>query len=248
MARRGQPVLYELLGSGAASSAQASSAPGSDPHHAHSAHHVHGAPRQSIRVPVGWFWLSAVLALALVAIAYQFGRAAGDRAGLARGQEWRSDGDLQSRIAGETPDPARAGTGGAALSGGTAPVRRAGDSAAATAKDRGSNSGASSSTTTPVSTADPRVKGFNYWIVARTSAEESQAMADFVRGNGLEVAVVSDNNPRFVRVVALPGVSEGRSSEVARRQEAKIKSIGKLWKNAARGHRDFDDTYLELYR
>jgi len=91
------------------------------------------------------------------------------------------------------------------------------------------------------------VRGLNYWIVARPGLDEANAIADFVRSNGLEVAVVPDNNPRFRRIVAVPGFQSG-SDPKRREQEAKIRSIGKLWKNAARGNRDFDDAYPELYR
>lgn len=220
MARRGQPVLYELLGAVSAPSPRPSGDAGSDSL----------APlRQSIRVPIGWLWLAVVVALAMMAVAYQFGRAAGDRAGYARGQDWKNDGEVQRQLAASIPDPDRAPP--------PAPV-----------VDRGTKTAGKEPAPPPRGNADPRQRGLNYWVVARTSAEEAARLAPFVQSNGLEVAVVPDNNPRFVRVVAIPGVTEGRSSETARRQEARIKSIGKLWKNAARGNRDFDDTYLELYR
>lgn len=244
-------MLYELLGSaqaamrGGRTSSSAADAGSSMP------------PRQSIRVPVGWFWIAAVVMLALVAIAYQFGRAAGDRAGFARGQEWRSDGEVQSRLAGVTPDPvgrgAVGGTGGAGASRDAGGVPRNMGSATAQPKNEAAPRGTSAPTlsaspraadATPG--ADPRVKGLNYWIIARPGVDEAPAMADFIRSQGLEVAVVPDHNPRFLRIIAVPGFQGG--AELGRRQESKIRSIGKQWKNAARGHRDFDDAYPELHR
>jgi len=244
-------VLYELLGSvqpgarGGRTSSSASDTGASIP------------PRQSIRVPVGWFWIAAVVMLALVAIAYQFGRAAGDRAGFARGQEWRSDGDAQSRLAGATPDPvgrhAAGDVGGAGTSrdSGSTP-RRTGSTT-----DQPKNEPAPRGTSAPTLTAaprgtattpgaDPRVKGLNYWIIARPGVDEAPAMADFITAQGLEVAIVPDHNPRFLRIIAVPGFPGG--SDLGRRQETRIRSIGKQWKNAARGHRDFDDAYPELHR
>jgi len=252
MARRGQPVLYELLGSASATAAPSA--------HRHAPNEGASAlpPRQSVRVPVGWFWLAAVAGLVLVAIAYQFGRAAGDRAGFARGQEWRSDRDELSRLAVQTPDPMRdsganEGRGGASRTSAPRPLdggRRA-DDASARGDGSGRPSGASGAGVPTgggaPSIGDPRVRGLNYWIVARPGLDEANAIADFVRSNGLEVAVVPDNNPRFRRIVAVPGFQSG-SDPKRREQEAKIRSIGKLWKNAARGNRDFDDAYPELYR
>ncbi|MBX3355065.1 MAG: hypothetical protein KF724_05135 [Phycisphaeraceae bacterium] len=243
MARRGRPVLYELL-----DPSQTETVPGARSAPGRSEGAV-ASSRQSIRVPIGWFWLAAVVALALVAVAYQFGRAAGERSGFARGQEWRGDREEQSRLATATPDPARSATAvpdrpsagrSESASGGTrtSEVER-------TTAGRGRESASAGS---GLIESDPRQKGLNYWIVARTSPDEAARMAPFIRSQGLEVAVVPDNNPRFVRIVALPGTTEGRSSEASRRMEARIKSIGKLWKNAGRGNRDFDDTYPELYR
>lgn len=252
MARRGQPVLYELLGADAANaSAGTRPAPG----------RAEGGPvtgaRQSVRVPIGWFWLSAVIALVLMAVAYQFGRSAGDRAGFARGQEWRTDRDDQSRLTGQTPDPAATPrdtrreqvAGGRGTQGAGDESSRSRNSGAA-GRESGRNStvdasdaGASSSAVT----GDPRVRGLNYWVVARPGAEEAEQVAAFVRSNGLEVAVVPDNNARFRRVIAIPGY-QSVSDPRCRETEARIRSIGKLWKNAARGNRDFDDTYLERYR
>lgn len=237
MSRRGQPVLYELLGSLSTPEARAARGGGA-PHDAGGV----GAARQSVRVPIGWFWLSAIAALALMVVAYKFGHASGKRAGFLSGQEWRSDGEAQTRLTGETPDPGRDASQRVDSGGGTARPRESEQVRTQSPKTGTSSSSDLSGVTVP----DPRVRGLNYWVVARPGAEDAAKLADFVRSHGLEVAVVPDNNPRFLRVVALPGF-EG-ASESSRSQEARIRSIGKIWKGAARGNRDFDDTYAEKYR
>ncbi len=236
-------MLYELLGAAPPTGApSARSAPGAGDA-------TRASPRQSVRVPIGWFWLSAVAALAMVAVAYQFGRSSGERAGFARGQEYSNDGALQARMAGETPDPTRRG-------GATPPVAPPPPGAAPKTAS-GSGAGGDRPATAPpgtvappAATGDPREKGRNYLVIARPAATEAQKLADFLRSNQLEVAVVPDDNPRFRKVVALPGFPAGtaRSSEQVRRLESKVKSLGQTWKNAARGNRDFDDAYLELNR
>jgi len=233
MARRGtSPVLYELLGSaGAPVGAPRASAPASES--------ASGNQRQSVRVPIGWFWLSAVVALALMAVAYQFGRSSGERAGFSRGQELLSDRAALTRMAGDTPDPARRSEGAA------------GDRAPPSDSVRTPGGSATAPEVKPApSTGDPRTKGRNYLVIARPAAGEADKLVSFLRSNGLEVAAVLDDNARFRKVVALPGFPAGtaRSSEQVRSLENRVKSLGRTWKAAARGNRDFDDAYLELYR
>lgn len=219
MARRGAtPVLYELLGSASAPSGAPSGSAGAPIETGAS------TARQSVRVPIGWFWLSAIAALVLVAVAYQFGRSVGERTGFARGQEYNSDRALQARVASDTPDPGRANLASGRPGGAMGPGAIPGDS-------KGSSTSGNSNAkvaATNASTADPRERGRNYLVIARPVSADAQKLVDFLREAQLEAAAVPDDNPKFRKVVALPGFPAGtaRNSEQVRKLESKVKSLG----------------------
>lgn len=206
------------------------------------------AGRQSVRVPIGWFWLFAIGALVLMAVAYQFGRSSGERAGFARGQEYSTDRAMQTRVAGDTPDPGRTEAPGAGSKGAVAQDR--GTTNPTNASGAGVGASAPGTSGNSPKGADPRERGRNYMVIARPAAGEAQKLVDFLRSHELDAAIVPDDNAKFRKVVALPGFPAGtaRNSEQVRRLESKVKALGQTWKQAARGNRDFDDAYLELHR
>lgn len=231
--RRNSPVLYELLGSATTGSVVSNMA----------APPAEGGPlaqRRTVRVPIGWIWLSAVVALSLMALSYQFGRSNGERAGFARGQELMIDRDALARLTRETPDPARRAD--------SEPATH--DRASAPQHGRSQESGARPDDRNVSRVVDPRTRGRNYLVIARPSAEEAEKLVAFLRSHGLDAAAVPDDNPRFRKVVALPGfpAGTGRSSDQVRALENRVKALGQSWKAAARGNRDFNDAYLELHR
>ncbi|MBM4112962.1 MAG: hypothetical protein FJ253_06250 [Phycisphaerae bacterium] len=246
MSKRGAtPVLYELLG---AASTSGSAGPRAAPGAAESGH---ASARRTVRVPIGWFWLFAVGTLVLLAVAYQFGRSSGERAGFARGQEFSSDRALQARVTGDTPDPGGgAGATGAGGAGAALGTNGGAPSVSPISGGPGNAAGASNPASSGAATADPRERGRNYLVIARPATADAPKLVDFLRSHQLDAAIVPDDNPRFRKVVALPGFPAGtaRSSEQVRRLESKVKSLGQQWKTAARGNRDFDDAYLELHR
>ena len=61
--------------------------------------------------------------------------------------------------------------------------------------------------------------------------------------------MVPSNNVRFSEVIVLPGFpASDRSSTAVKGLEARIRKVGTLYKNAARGNPDFGDMYHKLYK
>jgi hypothetical protein len=97
--------------------------------------------------------------------------------------------------------------------------------------------------------ADPRQAGLNYFVIATVSPPSAIATAQFCRDKGLDAYVVPSNNVRFSEVIVLPGFpASDRSSTAVKGLEARIRKVGTLYKNAARGNPDFGDMYHKLYK
>jgi hypothetical protein len=97
--------------------------------------------------------------------------------------------------------------------------------------------------------ADPRQAGLNYFVIATVSPPSAIATAQFCRDKGLDAYVVPSNNVRFSEVIVLPGFpATDRSSTAVKGLEARIRKVGTLYKNAARGNPDFGDMYHKLYK
>jgi hypothetical protein len=97
--------------------------------------------------------------------------------------------------------------------------------------------------------ADPREPGLNYFVIATVSPQSALATAQFCRDKGLDAYVVPSNNVRFSEVIVLPGFpASERSSAAVKGLEARIRKVGTLYRNAARGNPDFGDMYHKLYK
>lgn len=245
MARRGAPSLYELLRKspaqggatmppsttpGGASRAAPPSAP-ARPVAQHGANHA--APQPIVfQVPLVWVVAAAVCLVVAVSVAFVIGTKRGGADVL------RSD-DAPAPTALQNDAPAL----GAANMGNTA----ARGAAPNTPAPGGRTVGPSAAPDNP---ADPRVKGFRYFVLAHPSTDRAPAMVEFCRGNGLDAYLVPDDNAMLRKIVVLPGYrdSSEKSSAPIRELEGSIRRVGEKWKNAARGNKDFSDAYPELYR
>ena len=86
----------------------------------------------------------------------------------------------------------------------------------------------------------------NYFIIAETHEQGATALAEFCRIQGLETYVVLAKNDRR-RVIAFPGFeARDRTSAQVKTLEAKIHSVGDLWKRN-KGTSDLRDAYPSLY-
>lgn len=99
-------------------------------------------------------------------------------------------------------------------------------------------------------TADPRVKGLRYFVIAHPASQRAAEMVEFCRENGLEAFLVPDDNAMLRKIIVLPGYRDAseKSSPEIKALEAKIRSVGDKWKRASKGNKDFSDAFPELFR
>ncbi len=94
--------------------------------------------------------------------------------------------------------------------------------------------------------SDPRVQNHFYFTLMQTTKEGAMQLAAFCRQKGLETYVVSGNNTRLYRVVALPG-STDRNATSLNTVLAQIHAIGQEWaRTKAGGGSDLQDAYLSI--
>ncbi|MGP1311030.1 MAG: hypothetical protein ACTS27_12610, partial [Phycisphaerales bacterium] len=112
-------------------------------------------------------------------------------------------------------------------------------------------SGGGSATNQPrqpaVTTADPRVPGMNYWVVARLGPDEARRAGAFLMANGVDVAVLESNSERFREVIAATGFEGSGTSPEAARLKARILELGRLYRVSEKGPTDFSDMYARKY-
>ena len=243
MARKGGPALYELLSNPKAAPLAGGAARPSAPTSAFS-----GSQTQVI----AWIAVGVVA----VVIAYLVGVNRGERLGRAAYSEEREQ--ERQLLDGGRPATAGAASGNAASpdaapSGSGTAVGRQGASENRAQVDGNGISRGQTLEDGPLPPlqmgADPRQAGLNYFVIATVSPPSAIATAQFCRDKGLDAYVVPSNNVRFSEVIVLPGFpASDRSSTAVKGLEARIRKVGTLYKNAARGNPDFGDMYHKLYK
>jgi len=233
MARKGGPALYELLSNPKAAPLAGGAARPSAPTSAFS-----GSQTQVI----AWIAVGVVA----VVIAYLVGVNRGERLGRAAYSEERE----QER---QLLDGGRPATAGAASGGEGRGSEGQGASENRAQVDGNGISRGQTLEDGPLPPlqmgADPRQAGLNYFVIATVSPPSAIATAQFCRDKGLDAYVVPSNNVRFSEVIVLPGFpATDRSSTAVKGLEARIRKVGTLYKNAARGNPDFGDMYHKLYK
>ncbi len=234
MRRRGLPTLYEL----------ARSHPGGEAAAPMASPFVSSAMR-SLRIPLGFLWLLGVGVLVVAVIAYAFGYGRGKSAGWAAGLTQRVGQDTARATMQDVRDPLTSAPSLPSTAVVTTTSPRV-EAARANVEPAAGNDPMS----TQGSQGEPRLKGVNYFVIARPSDEGAEPMLAFCRAEGLDAHLVLDHNPKFRKIIVLPGLanSEARKSEDGQKLEARIKTAGQRWKAKTKGNRDFSDAYLELFR
>jgi hypothetical protein len=191
-------------------------------------------PGRAIRLPSGYVLLACGIGILLLSFAYMTGHKRG--AAIARGEYEK----VIQTSAGGVSDP---------LGSLTPVLTNSGSAQPATVAN---NTNRQPISTNPTSWGavsppkDPRQKGLNYFIIAETNEQGAKSLAEFCRSHGLETYVVMSKNDRR-RVIAYPGFeARDRTSAQVRALEAKIHSVGDLWKKN-KGSTDFRDAYPSLY-
>lgn len=195
-------------------------------------------PGRFVQLPVGYVLLAGAAVLVLVVLGYMLGYSRGKDAARLVLEEDLEGPSLVGQDQHRPRDP---------LAG-----RTTGTGSVATQQGQstglsGSQAGSGARQWGPID-SDPRRAGLNYYRLAETRADGARRLAEFCREQGLETYVVSSNNPRLRRVIALPGFEPGQgTSPEARAVEALIHRIGREWKATEPGASDLRDAYLERY-
>lgn len=207
---------------------------------------------RTVRLPVGYLFVAAGLALALTVVGYFIGykRAEQD----ARAQRAREG----QALVDSSLDPLNVGSGGAPLAqtSQTQPVVGSPSGTRTPTQTQQPTGGApptggsSAPSVTPPGVRpsdlerDPRVSGLNYLIIARLGPDEARKAAAYLQANGVDVAVVPTGSDRFREVIATRGFPAGEVTGPERqRLESRIKELGRLYRLQERGPTDFSDMY-----
>ena len=231
MARRGAPALYELMRPGQAPGAEAPA--GQAPRQPS----ARRGPSQPIvfEVPFRWALVAVGIVAVLLAVAYGIG--------VMRGRSLASSAAAVDPVVALPASAAPSGAGSPSI-----PAMKASDGAAAAAK----RPVADGRPLPPAANnnADPRVKGYRYYVLAHPSGEKAPGIVDFCRANGLDAYLVPDDTALFRKIIVLPGYKDAseRNSPEIKALEAAIKRVGAKLKAQARGNPDFADAYPEIFR
>ncbi len=188
-----------------------------------------GASR-AIRVPTGYLFIGAGVALAVIALAYSIGFTAG--------QHRRDRLDAQ-RLAAERGDQAGLVIHDPLLEPVSKPTSSSTKGVSTPTQARSSAS----------STGDSRVPGMNYFVVAYYGPELAERAAAFLRDRGVDATVVMAHNGRFRYVISLKPFAPGSmASAEAREHESNLKRLGRIWKRDYKGPDDFSEVWAQKYR
>jgi hypothetical protein len=205
------------------------------------------APGRQLQIPVGYVLLAAAGVLLLLMVSYMVGHSQGKNVGRMVYEEQMGGSHLVGNEARVARDPLESTTTPSAAN--TRPPRTAQPSSGTSQAQNqpppviGAERGWG-----PIE-SDPRQAGMNYFVLAATTPDGAMRLAEYCRERGLETYVVSGNNSRLRRVIALPGFEAGdRNSPATRAVENLIHSIGDTWKRQEPGASDLRDAYPERYR
>lgn len=99
------------------------------------------------------------------------------------------------------------------------------------------------------SASDPREPGLNYFrlVTLPAASDEGSRTVAFLQSEGVDAVLILDNNPRFVKLLALPGFAQPGSPE-GKRFEERLKRLGRKWKTEHDGSSDWHDMLAEKYK
>ncbi|MBL0928119.1 MAG: hypothetical protein IBJ11_10795 [Phycisphaerales bacterium] len=210
-------------------------------------------PGQVLRVPVGYLFVAAGLLIAVAIFAYLLGYQKRD------GEYKREQEALAARTTPDVTEPLRqpgpngqtAPTGATAGPGRPEPARPA---------DR-PNAGRPSEPPSgrrivPVDGVifleagmdDPRESGKHYYILATAGKEETDRIARFLGGKGVDVIRLPPNNAGLSQVVGLRAFESGKPDDPdAVEYRRQVQRLGREWRQTQRGATEFADMYLAKY-
>jgi len=201
------------------------------------------SPGRTVRMPVGYVLLACAGVLLLLVGAYIIGVSAGkaiqrDRLAANFDISPRPSGvndplTLEPKTSGTPPGPSNSGV-------------LSSDHGGAAPKGNVTTTGRPQSQWGPVVPAsDPRLKGWNYFIAAETTAAGAKRLAEFCRTSGLETYVVPGKNGS--RVIVFPGFQGPRGDPEVIALEERIHQVGDKYKAANRYETNMHDAYPAKY-
>ena len=208
------------------------------------------SPGYTIRLPIGYLCVAAVVGVVALAAAYGVGYArARPTEGAGHMGGWRDAADLaQSRPGPEEPLALRTRPKTAA-----APLPQLLTVSLRAAKRTGPPAVeydplAATDQPAPIF-SDPRTPGKSYFVIAETHAAGAERLARYCRSEGLEAYVIGADTNKFRKVIVLPGFDPGiRSDPKVKTLETTIHRVGDKWKSVERGASNLRDAYPLLFK
>lgn len=96
---------------------------------------------------------------------------------------------------------------------------------------------------------DPRQAGLNYFRLLQipaTGLDEGQKAVEFLASHGIDAVLISVNNGRSYKLLALRGFDRVSDPE-AQKYADSLKRLGRLWKAKHKGFSDWQGIYAEKY-
>lgn len=228
MSKKKGPALYELISSRQGSEMPLKKERRSDRKDDVDLDHNVLTPGRSIRVSIGTIGVLSAVCIALIVVSYTMGFRKGS---VITREDYEQESYKQISQSFTEPDVQ-------------------GVSPQPMPQEKGAAPAASITETTnnawgPV-LSDPRVLNNYYFTLMQTTKAGAMQLAAFCRQKGLETYVVSGNNTRLYRVIALPGSSNRNASSLSKVQ-SHVYAIGQEWASTSGGRgSDLKDAYISI--
>ena len=210
-------------------------------------------PGSAVRVPVGYLYVTAAIAVVLVFGSFMLGYQAAQNAAERERRLALTDGS-----AGEAAllDPLAVGNGSGTTpvdpglssrpqGGGTVTPADTPDIISTPARPRpggDTGSGLPNAYFVGDGVADPRADGLNYWVVATQAEDEAKKIARFLAARN--VAVVVARSGRDYEVTTLQGFARNPANDPEGRSlQERIRDLGRLYRSSEGGATDFADMW-----
>ena len=235
MRRGSKPTLYELMSSGESQPQSPTPQPEANP--------------RTLRVPVGFLFVTGGVLILLLATAYGIGFNRGEHAGRQlRAQDQQDVLQRQSRMnaVSEVAEPG----GALALASSFQPSSDQSAPPVDSVTNLASTAGRTTRSETSASSLDEsREIGLNYYVIDHPSQQKVDQLITFCLENGLQARRTTTLGGG-AKVFVLPGFEPGgsRNPEIIRLLD-RIREVGILWKRLApRQNSDFSTRYAEKYK
>ena len=237
MRRGSKPTLYELMSSGESQPQSPTPQPEANP--------------RTLRVPVGFLFVTGGILVLLLATAYGIGFNRGEHAGRQlRAQDQQDVLQRQSRMnaVSEVAEPGGALAPASSVQPVSARSASTADSVTAPAPTPVPVRATPSETSAP-NFEESRKIGLNYYVIDHPSQQKVDQLITFCLENGLQARRTTTRGGG-AKVYVLPGFEPGgsRNPEIIRLLD-RIREVGILWKRLApRQNSDFSTRYAEKYK